>query len=260
MSQLGTDAADNITTVTSVIVYLLDGNDRIFNSQLGGSYIYGGNGDDLLLQYIDSGSTSDLMGGYGNDTVAGFDGADRLYGEEGDDVLVGGNFTWATFNTSGTIESAYVGVAISGVDYLDGGAGKDALYGFDGDDILLGGDGDDSGTILNARNASTELTGTQFVDTFAGLWGGDGNDYLDGGRGNDYLDGGNDSDTLFGGIGNDILLGGAGLDILYGGTGLDELRGDQGADELYGDQGIDTLDGGAGADILNGGDGEDFAV
>ena len=38
-----------------------------------------------------------------------------------------------------------------------------------------------------------------------GLYGGDGNDYLDGGRGNDFLRGGLGFDTQVGGPGNDIF-------------------------------------------------------
>ncbi|MEQ1906383.1 MAG: FG-GAP-like repeat-containing protein, partial [Pirellulaceae bacterium] len=62
-----------------------------------------------------------LIGGAGNDTLAGIGANDYLSGGPGDDFLFGGGDN----------------------DQLDGGAGKDNLYGGTGNDTLLGGDGDD---------------------------------------------------------------------------------------------------------------------
>ncbi|NLY28068.1 MAG: type I secretion C-terminal target domain-containing protein, partial [Alcaligenaceae bacterium] len=65
--------------------------------------------------YLDLGTSS-------NDTLAGTEGSDRMYGYAGDDVL----------NAAG------------GADLLRGGAGNDALFGGDGNDVLIGGAGNDS--------------------------------------------------------------------------------------------------------------------
>ena len=75
--------------------------------------------------------------------------------------------------------------------------------------------------------------------TFAGSWGGAGND------------------QLFGGAGSDELSGDAGKDKLYGGTGSDTLRGGSGNDTLAGGPSADILVGGQGNDIGNGGGGSD---
>ena len=150
-------------------------------------------------------------GGDGNDFLLGTAGINAVYGGQGNDVVGGANFT--SFTGLGTLVSPYVLVlgAASGNDFLDGDAGADIAYGGDGDDTINGGDGDDFGNI-------TSYSGQVFV---GGLFGGDGNDFIDGGAGNDLLDGGAGNDSLSGGDGNDQLRGGAGTDLLKGGGGND---------------------------------------
>lgn len=82
------------------------------------------------------GAAVSLVGGAGNDTLVAslggvsVPGAAALYGQDGDDSLVGG----------GGADSLFGGV---GDDTLSGGAGKDFLFGQDGNDLLIGGgDGD----------------------------------------------------------------------------------------------------------------------
>lgn len=62
-----------------------------------------------------------LYGGEGNDIVIGLGGEDRLYGDRGDDILFG----------------------CSGVDALEGGDGNDYLDGGEGEDTVNGGAGAD---------------------------------------------------------------------------------------------------------------------
>jgi len=62
-----------------------------------------------------------LYGGEGNDIVIGLGGEDRLYGDRGDDILFG----------------------CSGVDALEGGDGNDYLNGGEGEDTVNGGAGAD---------------------------------------------------------------------------------------------------------------------
>jgi Ca2+-binding RTX toxin-like protein len=50
-----------------------------------------------------------------------------------------------------------------------------------------------------------------------------GNDTMDGGDGNDTLFGQGGDDVMYGGVGNDLLVGGPGKDTLVGGTGEDKL-------------------------------------
>ena len=200
---------------------------------LGSSVAYGGEGDDKIFG---DPTANETYGGEGNDLLVGLD-----FDPFAQHIVKGGGSTslspFVNFTTDGTA---------SGDDILDGGTGKDILYGLDGNDVLYSGDGNDSGNVTIGTNVYT-----------AGLYGGDGNDYVDGGRGDDTLDGGKGVDSLYGGQGADKLDGGNGADFLFGGEGVDTLKGGGGADRLEGGIASDILVGGGGKDTLFGGDGGD---
>ncbi|MFN3857338.1 MAG: hypothetical protein ACK4RV_06260 [Caulobacter sp.] len=228
-----------------------------------------------------------LTGDAGANTLGGGAGADSLYGGDGDDVLLGdgGYQVITTGGGSGPISLVeddavqYENPALSGDDYLEGGAGNDTAIGGGGNDELRGGDGNDT------------LEGGAGDDL---LLGGSGNDVIDGGDGVDtvsyedavnnigvgvYLwrpanhsqgDGGVDqligienvigstiSDTLEGNGGNNVLRGLGGDDLLIGHAGDDTLVGDAGEDFLRGRDGDDIMQGGADNDFLSGGEGND---
>lgn len=186
--------------------------------------LYGEEGNDLL---VGNSGGDYLSGGVGRDFLIGNHGNDFLDGGEGDDVLVGGQ----------------------GEDILLGGAGFDELYGETGSDVLLGEDGDD------------RIWGDSYSTTLAAQ---DGDDFIDGGTGNDQLVGQGGDDSLFGGDGDDRIWGdngdlaGSGKDILFGGAGEDLLQGEGGDDVIYGDEDNDRLVGGLDDDTLNGGAGNDI--
>lgn len=142
--------------------------------------------------------------------------ADVLYGEGGDDHLIGGDGRDDLFGGEGD-------------DVLDGGAGRDDLRGGDGDDKLDGGSGKD------------DLRGNAGDDK---LWGRGGDDELRGNGGDDVLRGNNGDDELLGGNGDDLLIGGNGDDSVFGGNGDDTVRYD------FGDGDNETADGGKGTDTL----------
>lgn len=91
-----------------------------------------------------------------------------LYGEEGDDTILGSE----------------------GADTIYGGDGNDAIDGRNGSDQIIGGDGDDA---LWGSGGSDRLTG------------GEGNDSLYGGEGSDYLVGNGGDDIFLGGEGRDTF-------------------------------------------------------
>jgi hypothetical protein len=93
-----------------------------------------------------------LTGGAGNNTLDASlftAGPVRLYGMDGNDLLLGGYRD----------------------DYLDGGNGDDVMYGSAGSDVLVGGDGND------------RLNGCGYFDTTLGFT--DSDDFLIGDKGND---------------------------------------------------------------------------
>ena len=174
-----------------------------------------------------------IGGGTGDDTIAGFQGADTIYGGDGDDTLWGG----------------------TGNDYIDGGKGRDDIYGGTGNDTIDGGEGRD---YLKGGSGADTINGGEGRDT---ILGGDGDDSIDGGAGNDELVGGSGADTIDGGEGSDTIWGESGNDFISGGDGGDFLYGDNGNldddDTLDGGAGDDSLYGGGGDDLLTGGHGRD---
>lgn len=215
-----------------------------------------------------------ILGGAGNDFVAGSPyGNDALWGEDGDDDIVGlGGNDLAVGGTGHDLVEGDgpTGPHIGGTDHLLhgedslwGGAGNDSLFGEGMDDHLWGGDDND---LLNGDvKLNRAWGGSQFSNSdFSGgpppplthgndyLDGGSGNDRLYGDGGNDHLDGGSDHDFLYGGDGDDTLIGGAGADWLDDATGSNVLDGGAGDDQLRGGAGSNTylFGKGDGADLI----------
>ncbi len=199
----------------------------------------GGLGDDEFVTRVDL--PASLYGQEGNDTLIGGPAADLVVGGDGNDVLRGG----------------------AGMDRLIGGIGADQLFGDDdadrlegedGDDVLRGGRGDD---YLHGGTGGDQLYGDEGDDSLTGA---EDRDYLYGGLGNDILRGGDTRDILRGNEGDDQLFGDSGSDLLRGDEGNDTLNGDVGSDQLYGGAGDDSLDGGTGDDTLNGDEDDDLLM
>ena len=249
--------------VNQVTVYAHQGNDRVNNTLLAKTRIYGGTGDD----HIQGGYLDDLLAGgegldtligrHGNDELYGHDGVDWLYGGAGQDLLYG--FDGDDHLIGGDGDDVLAGhtgndrlIGGDGIDRLDGNSGDDLLYGNDGDDIINGGIGDD---VLAGADGDDVLNGNGGEDT---IYGGDGFDQLFGGNNNDRLVGQDGDDSINGGSGDDLLLGNSGDDTLNGDSGDDQLFGGVGHDILAGQTGHDRLIGGTGDDWLDGSDGDDF--
>lgn len=233
-----------------------------------------------------------IRGRGGNDTLIGGQQGDRLSGDEGEDLLVGGS-NGANRLQGGAGNDSLVGGMVG--DQIFGEAGQDTLLGMDGDDGLYGGDGQDS---LQGGNGDDVLVGGNDSDTVRGDAGSDtlvvthqgmGSTYstsiLDGAAG--LYEGGADRDTLVLavpgetsdqtivlnagtvqvgtlselhlGIEHALLIGGAGHDridaSLFGGSS--DQQGLAGQDTLLGGAGHDRLHGGSGHDTLNAGLGND---
>jgi Ca2+-binding RTX toxin-like protein len=246
---LGTAAGDNATGAYD-IMYGLDGDDYL-NTSVAGGESDGGAGNDIIVGQVNAIGLH-YYGGDGTDlTVNAAASSSFQFGGFDSDLLSGGNIDAPSPNGGVLVE---FGVNIA-MDYMEGGYGADAMYGFGGDDILYGGDGDD-GRGAGPINVTAGGLLTNYI-VAAGLYGGDGNDYLDGGKGSDYLEGGAGVDLLLGGEDGDLLIGGADADYLDGGHGVDALFGGDGADDIYGGLGADYMQGDVGNDTMTGGDGAD---
>ena len=261
-----------------------------------GSRLEGRGGDDTLTSY-GAWTQSDLFGGDGNDSLAGWG---RLEGGVGNDTLVG----------SGN------------EDTLDGGADADNMNGGEDDDLYIVTPGDvlsDSGGTDTVQTGITWSLGTAFENlTMTGtgnitMQGNNLNNLIIGNAGNNTFNaragddtimagGGNDRIDMFGNgfasYGNEVVDGGAGIDNIdfsgYAKSGIvvnlatgqisgggdgglgtvaisnvervitgafnDRFTGNSGANTFDGRGGNDTLSGGGGNDTLTGGTGNDFFV
>ena len=133
--------------------------------------------------------------GGGNDTIIGSQADDVIYGQEGNDLLVGDAPSESgEGSTVGSIEGTTV-ASIKAMDtddldaFIQSVEGPDA----DGDDRLFGGTGDD---------------------------------VLLGMGGDDYIDGGAGEDAIFGGSGNDIIVYDSNDYLVSGGSGIDFMVSD----------------------------------
>jgi Ca2+-binding RTX toxin-like protein len=252
-------------------------------------FLYGGPGEDFLYSQVSGFDYWD--GGDGNDTLITLWSASlgwgNFYGGDGDDLIQAGNTTQNEILEGGAGNDIIQDggrqgdVTQAGTGFIYGGSGTDALFGLAGDDYIYGGDGNDNAVTITAGAAGhTE-------GAIAGLYGGDGNDYLDGGQGNDAMYGGAGNDTIIANSGVDTAFGGDGTDNIYGGryilttermtaeggNGNDFIFAGDNIDVLYGDNaagtetgndfiwaggGNDYLIGGNGTDTLIGNDGSDF--
>jgi Ca2+-binding RTX toxin-like protein len=208
-------------------IYGGDGNDRIFGGDGNDDQQPGGVFRLLVLNGVYQFPTG-LYGGDGNDIIDGGNGSDTLFGNLGNDTLIGGDDV--------------------DTDFLFGELGNDRLIGFFATDRFAGGSGIDTVVLKDATAVQTDLDGSQPFKKLAGP--GEDNptveniivnntaaNFLVGSSANNLLSA---SGTLQGQGGNDTLVGRASKDDLFGGVGNDVLEGAGGRDNLFGDVGTDT--------------------
>ncbi len=242
-----------LSQVTAIQFFGSDGDDYFNNSTDIDTLAVGHDGDDELRT---AGGTDRLFGGNGNDLLVSTDGNDRLIGNDGIDILFGGNGDDAIYGLGDNDEIHGEGgddvlVGGFGDDVVFGDGGNDLVFGHFGADEIYGGDGNDR---LFGQDDNDIIRGEAGDDTVRG---GHGNDVLEGNDGNDRTLGDEGDDEIVAGNGNDIVFGGEGNDDIRGGTGNDLLFANEGDDVVYGDAGNDVIRGNDGNDRLFGGDNAD---
>lgn len=246
--------------------------------------LIGGAGDDDITASAGGFEADLLYGGIGNDTLRG--PSATLYGEDGDDLLIGGP-GWGHHASGNALYGGTGNDTMQGGGYLDGGDGNDLMdtrYGASveaglGNDTLTGsgangytsyyvdmGEGDDQVDVMGTNNKLT-IDGGAGDDQLTGN--GQNGLQIDGGAGNDTIRGtagpGSPAYLLTGGDGDDDLVGTGRDGTLEGGEGHDHLRSNGSGDSftastLRGGTGNDTLEGATGRSSLEGGEGEDTFV
>ena len=158
----------------------------------GDFYLVKADGTVLNMDGSEAGIDLDSLTGRdgGDDVITGSRASDTIYGQEGDDLLVGdapsGSGEGSTVDSiEDTTVASIKEMSPDDLDaFIESVEGTDA----DGDDRLFGGTGDD---------------------------------VLLGMGGNDYLDGGAGEDTIFGGAGNDVIVYDSNDYLVSGGSGID---------------------------------------
>lgn len=238
------------------------------NDDIGGDVenLIGGRGNDLLAGSI---AANLLRGMAGNDTLEGNDGADISDGDGGNDTYRfiatassqsvrvrerngGGkdtlDFTALDASTPVTVNLSNATLATyTGTVVSAYAAGQEAFI-----ENVLGGAGDDS---ITGNKANNKLAGNDGNDSFDGVGGGDD---MSGGAGSDTADYSLRTAAVFVSA-NDVPNDGqAGekdnvhgdIEQIVGGTGADELSGAANGSILVGNAGKNTLNGGAGDDVI----------
>ncbi|NML15006.1 calcium-binding protein [Azohydromonas caseinilytica] len=143
-----------------------------FTSATSGSITYGQT--DGGLGSVRFSGVYAVEGGLGNDSVVGAIGFQEFSGYYGNDTLRGGNGDDRLFgySSSNNVPALNPSVGYTDNDWLDGGNGADFIRGDFGNDVLIGGAGQDT------------------------LEGGSGNDVFVGGTGKDTLTGGAGADVF----------------------------------------------------------------
>ena len=261
------DLQAGATVVATDIEVVNGGSGSAINGTAGNDTLTGTPGNDTIngLAGHDSidglGGDDSLVGGDGDDTVHGADGDDTLdgtgngndwlYGDAGNDHLIGG---WVVFGGAGNdtmtgdaasnsfFETSFGGAG-PGNDVIDGGGGFDWLRYDSAFDPSLFGAAQSGATINLAAGTATgggaggagsvsfvsieNAVGSNFADLLIGSAGDNG---LEGGAGNDTLNGGDGADRLTGGAGADSFIlssapGAANADTIPDfETGVDKVR------------------------------------
>jgi len=236
-----------------------------------------------IIDSTTSTATRYMWGTHEGNIVIAYDGNDRVYGRDGDDVVDLGAGDDIVYSNERDATNA-IG---TGTDTLMGGAGTDILEfrnditGGQSASIILQTTTFDSNfdftneTTLTATTTTINLSG---LDSYTGdqnfvqITDGTGNtDYI-------YVDGSGNTDfeqfnlsyagdTFVGDDavnivnayeGNDTILGMGGADIINGHNGNDKIYGGEGNDVINAGNDQDTIIGGLGDDAINGGNGNDI--
>ena len=273
------------------IIYGDGGDDSIYGG-IGADKIYGGAGSDTAFYddswmgvtvYLDGtagvGGTAKGDRLYYVENLSGSRFADRLYGNDGDNVIEGldgadiidgraGSDTLSYENSDGAVSISLLdgstagghaeGDTFTNMENIIGSAFNDTFEANDDANAIEGGDGVD---IVDYSNSTAGITA--YLDgttSSGGLAEGDIITNVENLIGSDYDDNiyGNESDNVIDtGLGDDTIYGYGGDDTLNGGDGSDTIGGGAGADTIYGEAGDDVISGGLGADTMDGGDGSD---
>lgn len=158
---------DKVTTASNVSAFSYTLSENVENLEAGSLVNdFKGFGNALNNTLIAGYSGNyNLYGGDGNDYIEGGDrSSNRLYGEAGDDTLVGAQSPFCVNYLDGGVGNDTLTGGFNGAgDTLLGGAGNDEITGLYGDDTLTGGAGADR-FIFTGNDGVDKITDFSVVD------------------------------------------------------------------------------------------------
>ncbi|HEX8258616.1 MAG TPA: calcium-binding protein, partial [Allosphingosinicella sp.] len=271
-----------VDSINDVVVENADEGDFDVVYSWRSSYTLGAHVEDLValgtanFYGVGNGLDNFIHGYVGDDTLDGAGGADRLFGETGNDTYYiddagdraielageGYDYVFTTLNSytlganlnelifDGT--GNFTGTGNELGNFIGGGDGNDTLFGADGDDQLdggagadrmNGGRGDDLYIVDDRGDRVVETSATGGIDQVESSV-----SFALGANVEDLeLTGTNAINGRGNGLGN-WIDGNSAANTLSGAAGNDWLRGGGGNDRLFGGTGEDRLEGGSGAD------------
>lgn len=211
--------------------------------------LYGDAGNDKIL----GGSKVDyIYGGSGNDILFGNSGDDRIYAGAGNDIIDGGKHNDKIWCETGC--NAVTGNV--GNDTIYAGVGYDAIDGGNGQDVIYLKKGSEKYASYTLKLGKITVTLNESQRTF--VLGGKGNDKILKAQGGAYINGGDGKDTITAIAGRNTIYGGSGDDkITCSSVDDNKIYGGDGSDVIKSGAGNDFIDGGAGRDNITAGGGDD---
>lgn len=227
------------------------GNDSIYASHIQTAIIHGNEGNDYIELYgASSSGARSIYGDAGNDTILGSNDAEYIYGGTGDDIIYGFQGVDHLYGDAGN-DIFYATTTFQAVFY-DGGADTDGIFilpeptkswydvtiaAMTGIEVIQN---LDPGKNAYLVGSGLDLTNMELWD-ITGVKGNSSNNYLMAGNSKKAATGDIIHMEIQGFAGNDSLRGAENADILKGGDGNDRLDGFEGNDELYGGAGSDQF-------------------
>jgi Ca2+-binding RTX toxin-like protein len=253
---LGGQGGDTITGDADADIVLGDHGFIVYNGDIGANL---STVDEVQATQPDQGGSDTIDGNDGADVLIGGAAGDTVSGNAGNDVIFGDGavvlYNGGVISSAESIDTATGGIDTlygnDGDDLIVGGAEGDTASGNIGNDVVFGDNARvryTSGAISFAESTDTATGG---VDTLNGnenddlIIGGAFGDIISGGSGNDIALGDN-AEVLFGVQqrvettarttgGSDTIRGNEGQDVLIGGAAGDRIDGGSNEDLIFGD-------------------------
>jgi CSLREA domain-containing protein len=250
----------SVTTSERLVIFTSGGDDLVLTDESSGKFdipleLYGQDGNDVLV----GGAASDmLLGGKGNDVLFGMGNSDFLTGESGDEVLIGDGFSLQGLQLKNLTDAFQEYLTSSQLRFsfqlMPSDGDGDVIEAGPGSCLIFGGTG---GDIITGGSETSIIFGGSLQTKSAQA------DFDLNQGGSSFENAIRVLSSLLDGIavvdsGQNFITGGAGPNLIVGGPSPDVIRGGDGPiDILIGEGSSDEITGEGGFNLIIGGDESD---